>query len=162
MKQFRVVSIAACLVLASSLYAQFDTAEVLGTIRDATGGAVAKASVSLLNQNTGIQAKTSTDESGNYNFFNVKVGAYSVTVEAQGFSKVSTSDVQVAVNARQRVDLALQVGAVTESVQVTGAAATLETDISEHGQVVSSEQVVGLPAEWTQLFRSGATRHERT
>jgi hypothetical protein len=145
MKQSGIVCLAASLLLGSSVYAQFDTAEVLGTVRDATGAAVAKAAVTLLNQNTGIQARTATDDSGNYNFFNVKVGAYTVTVEAPGFSKVSTSDVQVAINARQRVDLTLQVGSVTESVQVTGAAATLETDISEHGQVVSSEQVVGLP-----------------
>ena len=147
MKQSRILllTLAACLLPASSLYAQFDSAEVLGTVRDATGSAVPRATVTLLNQNTGIQAKAATDQSGNYDFFNVKVGVYSVTVEASGFSRLSTADVQVAINARQRVDLALQVGAVTESVQVTGAAATLETDTSEHGQVVGAGQIVGLP-----------------
>jgi hypothetical protein len=133
------------LLLASSLYGQFETAEVLGAVHDPSGGGVPKASVTLANQSTGIEAKTSTDESGNYDFFNVKVGKYTVTVEAPGFSKVSTANVDVAVEARQRVDLTLQVGAVSQSVEVTGAASVLETDSSEHGQVINTQQVVELP-----------------
>src|SRR5262249_42957289 len=66
-------------------------------------------------------------------------------VEKTGFSKFSTADVPVNVNARQRVDAALQVGAVSETVEVTGAAATLETDSSEKGQVVHTQQIVELP-----------------
>jgi Carboxypeptidase regulatory-like domain len=57
---------------AGLLRAQFETAEVLGTIRDHTGSVVAKAAVTLLSQDTGIQGKVSTDENGNYDFFNVK------------------------------------------------------------------------------------------
>ena len=60
-----------CLLLASLLSGQFETAEVLGTVRDASGGTIPKASVTLVNQNTGIQAKTITDEDGNYDFFHV-------------------------------------------------------------------------------------------
>ncbi len=131
--------------IAFPLLAQFDTAEVLGTVRDASSRSVPKATVMLTNQSTGIAAKTITDESGNYDFFNVKVGRYSVSVEATGFSKVSTPNVDVAVNARQRVDLTLQVGAVTQSVEVSGAASVLETDSSEKGQVVNSEAIVELP-----------------
>jgi hypothetical protein len=130
---------------AAALLAQFENAEVLGTVRDASGATVPKAAVSLLNQDTGIVSKTFTDESGNYDFFNVKVGKYTVTVEAPGFQKVSTTNVAVTVNARQRVDLAMQVGAVSESVEVAGAAAALETDSSEHGQVIGAAPIVELP-----------------
>ena len=133
------------LLLASSLYGQFETAEVLGAVHDPSGGGVPKASVTLTNQNTGIEARALTDESGNYDFFNVKVGKYTVSVEAAGFSKVSTADVDVTVQARQRVDLTLEVGAISQSVEVTGAAAVLETDSSEHGQVINTQQVVELP-----------------
>jgi len=59
---------------AGLLRAQFETAEVLGTVRDHTGSVVAKAAVTLLSQDTEIQGKVSTDENGNYDFFNVKVG----------------------------------------------------------------------------------------
>lgn len=134
-----------CLLFAASLSAQFETSEVLGTVRDNTGGVVAKAAVTLLQQDTGIESKATTDENGNYDFFNVKVGLYTVTVEATGFTKFTTTDVMVNVNARQRVDAALQVGAITETVEVTGAAAVLETDSSEHGQVINTQQVVELP-----------------
>ena len=132
-------------LIAAPLFAQFETAEVLGTVRDPTGAAVPKADVTLLNQDTGIAAKTSTDDTGNYDFFNVKVGRYTVTVEATGFTRFTTTDVTVNVNARQRVDATLQVGAITSSVEVTGAAATLETDSSVHGQVINTRQIVELP-----------------
>src|SRR5215471_21186788 len=107
------------------LYAQFESAEVLGTVRDPSSKPVPGAAVTLTNQETGIQSKASTDDSGNYDFFNVKIGRYTVTVEQPGFSKFTTTDVVVNVNARQRVDVALQVGAVTETVEVTGVAAVL-------------------------------------
>ena len=68
-----------------------------------------------------------------------------VTVEAAGFTKFTTTDVTVNVNARQRVDVALQVGAITETVEVPGVAAVLETDSSEHSQVINTRQIVELP-----------------
>src|SRR5215467_2216173 len=134
-----------CSFLPQRLPAQFETAEVLGTVRDKSSAAVSKASVTLLNQDTGIESKTATDEAGNYDFFNVRVGRYAITVEAAGFSKFTTTDVTVNVNARQRVDVELQVGAITETVEVTGVAAVLETDSSEHSQVVNTRQIVELP-----------------
>jgi hypothetical protein len=127
------------------LYGQFESAEVLGTVRDPTSKAVPNATVTLTNQETGIQSKASTDDSGNYDFFNVKIGRYTVTVENPGFSKFTTPDVVVNVNARQRVDVTLQVGAVTESIEVTGAASALDTDSSERGQVVNLQAIKELP-----------------
>lgn len=130
---------------ANALFAQFETAEVLGTVRDNTSSVVPKAQVTLLQQDTGIESKTTTDDNGNYDFFNVKVGRYTLTVEATGFTKFTTTDVAVNVNARQRVDVTLQVGAVTETVEVNGVAAVLETDSSEHSQVINTQQIVELP-----------------
>jgi hypothetical protein len=133
------------LLAAASLLAQFETAAVLGTVRDPSGSVVPKAVVTLTNQDTGIQAKATTDTNGNYDFPDVRVGSYTVEVEATGFSKVSTKDVGVTVNARQRVDLTLQVGAVTQTVEVSGAASVLETDTSEHGQTINTQAVRELP-----------------
>ena len=133
------------LLTARLLYGQFDTAEVLGTVRDPSGAAVPKAGVTLTNVNTGIQVKTTTDDNGNYDFFNVRVGRYSIAVEQAGFSKATATDVAVSVNARQRVDLAMAVGEITQTVEVTGAAAALQTDSSEQGQVVNASAVVELP-----------------
>src|SRR5450759_877870 len=132
-------------LLAGLLHAQFENAEVLGTVRDQSGGTVPKAMVTLTNQDTGIKVQTSTDENGNFDFFNVKVGRYALVVEDAGFSKATTTDVMVNVGARQRVDVAMQVGAVSESVEVTSVAAALETDSSEHGQVINTAAVTELP-----------------
>src|ERR1700682_4694135 len=87
------------------LLAQFDTATVLGTVRDASGSVLTGTDITLTNQGTGISAKTKTDESGNYNFTNVKIGLYTVTAVAAGFSRAVAKDIKVDVNARQRVEL---------------------------------------------------------
>lgn len=73
--------------LALPALAQFDTAEVLGTIRDKSEAVVGKATVTLTNQDTGIEAKTESGMDGHYTFSNVKIGIYSVAAEASGFSK---------------------------------------------------------------------------
>ncbi len=146
----RLHPFAVLLLAVPALHAQFDSGEVLGTVRDAQGGSIPTASVTLTSTGTGIQTKAKADASGNYDFFNVKAGIYSVTVEAAGFSKTTTPDVKVDVNARQRVDLTLQVGTVSEVVEVRGAAATLETDTSEHAQVVGNQQIVELPLNGRQ------------
>jgi len=141
----KVALLLECLLLTTALLAQFETAEVLGTVKDPAGGLVPQASVTLINQETGIQVQVKTDENGNFNFFNVKVGRYTITIEHAGFAKATAKDVVVNVNARQRVDFTLQLGAISEAVEVTGVAAALETDSSEHGQVVHTQQIVELP-----------------
>ncbi len=131
--------------LTALAYGQFESAEVLGTVHDESGAIIAGATVTLTSLETGIQSRSATDSSGDYYFLNVKVGRYSLTVEKEGFAKLTTTDVRVDVNARQRVDATLQVGAVTQSIEVTGAASALETDSSEHGEVINTSQIVELP-----------------
>jgi len=129
---------------ASVALAQVGTSEVLGTVRDASHSVVDKASVTLTSKETGISTKTTTESNGEYDFLNVKVGHYTLTVEQTGFSQ-STTDVAVDVEARQRVDISLQVGVVSDSVTVSGAASVLDTDSSEHSQVVNTAAIVELP-----------------
>ena len=133
------------LVAAAIAFAQFDTGAVLGTVRDKSGAAVQGARISLENQENGIRAEKNTDESGSYEFPGVRVGRYKVSAEMAGFNTATVVDVSVNVNSRQRVDVELTVGAVSETVEVSGAATILETDSSQRGQVVTSAQAVGLP-----------------
>ncbi len=137
--------VAIFLTSVAPVLAQFDTAEVLGSVRDQSQLGIAKAKVTLLNVDTGILAKIVADDNGNYVFSNVAIGRYKVTAEATGFSTEVAADVAVNVGARQRVDFSLQVGSVSQTVEVTGAAAALETDSSEHGQVIHSAAIVELP-----------------
>ncbi|HWI20223.1 MAG TPA: TonB-dependent receptor [Vicinamibacterales bacterium] len=133
------------LALPSSALAQFDAATVLGRITDQTAAAVPGVTVTLINQSTGITATTVTNTAGDYQFLNVRIGTYRLEAELPGFVKAAAPNVVVTVNARQRVDLSLQVGGVGETVEVTGAIKMLETDSSDRGQVISREQVVSLP-----------------
>ena len=138
------------LLLASVLrpdaaHAQFDAATVLGTVRDSSGAVVPGATVTLKNLSTNITASAVSDEHGNYQFLNVRIGSYSVRAELQGFSIAEAENVPVTVNARLRVDLVLTVGNLGETVVVTGAARLLETESSDRGTVIGKEQIVNLP-----------------
>ncbi len=133
------------LAFALPVGAQFDTATLLGAIHDSTGARIAGARVTLANTGTAIASQTTTDESGNYLFLNVRSGGYRVTAEASGFSTAVADGVDVRVGARQRVDLTLAVGAVSETVEVTGAARLVEADSSDRGQIINRQQIVELP-----------------
>src|SRR4051795_6408600 len=130
---------------AACSFAQFDTATVLGTVRDPSGSVIANARITLRNVNTGVAATAITTSAGEYEFQTVKIGTYKVTAEAPGFSSASTDTFNVAVSSRQRVDFTLQVGANTESVTVTGAAAVVESDSTDKGQVVNSQVIDNMP-----------------
>ena len=162
MNRFSKLAFSLCLVgTGAALWAQFETSEVLGTVRDPSAAGIPKTTVTLTNQDTGVQLKTSTNEDGEYNFFNVKVGRYTLDFEHTGFSKTTTQDVAVEVNARQRVDVTLQVGVVTEAVQVSAAASALETDSSEQSQVISSAGGYRAPAQRPQLRGPGVVIRKR-
>ncbi len=130
---------------ASVCFAQFDTATVLGTIHDPSGHVIASSKVSLANLADGTQQNAATDSEGNYQFLKVRIGEYSLRAESPGFKAATADRFTVTVNARQRVDLTLPVGNVTESVTVSGAAAVLETDSSDRGQVMATRQILDLP-----------------
>jgi hypothetical protein len=150
MTRFKSQLFALLLGGATACFAQFETAEVVGTVHDSSQRAVPNASITLTSDATQIQAKTTSDAEGNYNFFNVKVGTYTLTVEVSGFSKFSSPGIEVAVNSRQRVDPVLQVGAVSETVTVTDQASVVETDSSAHSQVVGSQAATELPLNGRQ------------
>ena len=140
-----------CLALVVSLlsvataFAQFETATVVGTVRDSSGAVVPDAKVTLTNTQTGVTAERQSDANGNYEFFTVRIGTYVVTAEKAGFSVALIENVQVTVGARQRVDLTMAVGQLTEQVQVSARAVLLQTDSSERSQVMTGEQTRAMP-----------------
>jgi Carboxypeptidase regulatory-like domain/TonB-dependent Receptor Plug Domain/TonB dependent receptor len=145
MRMFRsvVLSLAAFLFVTAVAFAQYDTATVLGTVFDASGAIVPGSKITLKNTATGVTAERSTNQSGGYEFTSVLPGDYLLTTVSAGFQTESTA-FSVAVGARQRVDMKLQLGA-TETVTVTSAAAQLETDTSDNGYTVQPREVTNLP-----------------
>ena len=132
------------LLATTTAYAQFD-ARVLGAVTDASGSAVSHATVKLLNVQTGFCETAPTDEKGEYLFLSIAVGRYRITVQAQGFKTATTDEFSADVEARQRVDVRLEVGELNQAIDVREAAAALETDSSNRGQVIDHNTIVNLP-----------------
>ena len=129
----------------AALMAQFETATVLGYVRDSSGAVVPSASVTLTDEQTKTSVTAQTNAQGSYEFPDVKIGQYQVIAKAVGFDTSATESFTVTVNARQRVDIAMKVGSTSETVNVTGAATLLQTDSSEDGQVIGAREVQNLP-----------------
>ncbi len=132
-------------VLSFAALAQYDNGAVIGTVTDASGGAVSAAKVLLENTQTGVRLESKTDSSGNYSFLNQRIGRYKVSSEATGFKSAASGDFALTVSSRQRVNLVLEVGDVTQTIVVSEAVATLEADSSDRGQVINRQAIVNLP-----------------
>jgi hypothetical protein len=146
LQQSRFVRTCALLLFGTgALFAQFDTATVSGVVRDQANAVVTNSKVTLENVATGVVKTGSTDQNGSYTFFDVKIGRYKLKAEAAGFKAAVAEEFTVTVNAHQRVDLQLQVGSITESVEVVGAASAIETDSSSRGHVIANQSIVNLP-----------------
>ena len=135
-------------------WGQFDSASVLGTVKDPSGAAIPTATVQLLNIAKGITVTRQSDGNGDYEFPNVQPGDYSITVTAPGFQKAQTDRFTVTVGARQRVALVLNVGAEAQSVEVSGVASQLETDTSDRGRDGADPGSRQPAAEWPRVRRS--------
>jgi len=137
--------------------AQFETASVLGFVRDSSGAPIPQSTVALVNTQTGQRVTVQSDAQGQFTFTSVLVGQYKLDATSTGFSETLTDPFSVAVNARQRVDVQLKVGSAAETVTVSGTASLLESETSERGVVISPAEVHNLPlngrayADLTQL-----------
>ena len=143
----RVPALCVCVLLLTVAHAsaQFDTATVVGTVRDASDAVVPTAKVTLTAVETGISMVKTSGDDGNYEFSAVRPGQYVVTAEKSGFAVALVEGVQVQVGARLRVDLRMPVGQLTEKVEVTASQPLIETDSSQRGQVITGDQIRALP-----------------
>jgi Carboxypeptidase regulatory-like domain len=116
-----------------------------GTATDASGAAVAEASVTLTNLDNGGKQSITTDTSGNYTFVNIQPGRYKLESEKAGFKKFVREPIIVQIESGLRVDISLVVGAQTETVEVTSEVPLLQPETNSLGQVVEQRSVTELP-----------------
>jgi hypothetical protein len=136
----------AVLLSGSNLPAQTFTADILGTVHDATGAVVSAAKVTLTRTNTGTTLDTISDGAGNYAFFQVQPAHYSLQVYKEGFMTFTVSDLEVLVSQRARIDVILKIGATSEKVDVSaGGTQMLETQSSEVGEVIQQKAILDMP-----------------
>ena len=124
---------------------QVTTADLVGTITDTSGGIVPGVTVTLTNEATGVSRTATTGEGGTYIFTSLPPGQYRLAAEIQGFRKVERTGVELQVNQRAQVDLELEVGLVSETIQIEGTAPLLETQSSVLGTVIQYRQFQDLP-----------------
>src|SRR5205807_1141250 len=132
------------LIGSAALQEQFDTGQISGYVRDTSQAVVTGASVTVTNQGNGEQRQTTTNSSGYYVVPNLLVGTYSVTAELAGFKKTVQSGIVLDSAGKLNVDLALTVGAVTESVEVNASATQVQTESAQVGRVVTTTQIQDL------------------
>jgi hypothetical protein len=148
----------ACLLFAVFLFAAAvaraqETADIVGTVTDTSGAVLPGATVTLTNTGTNVSQAAPTGASGDYVFNLLQVGSYSVKVELKGF-KTFSAPVTIAAGDRARVDAKMQVGDITQTVEVSGSVApALQTDTSTIGSLVPSQSVEDLPLNQRNIIK---------
>src|SRR2546422_6633714 len=131
--------------LAPAAFAQTGTSNITGIVRDTTGAVVPGATVTAKNEATGVTNTQITTDSGLYAFSSLPVGAYTITVEKQGFKTLQRTNNRLELGTQLAVDVALEVGQVSETVSVQAGAEQLQTSNATIGNVVEQKAIEALP-----------------
>ncbi|MBM3749159.1 MAG: carboxypeptidase regulatory-like domain-containing protein, partial [Acidobacteria bacterium] len=133
------------LVTAQPVMGQEVSASITGRILDPSGAAIAAARVTARDVQRGTVWPTESNENGIFAFPRIPVGTYDLRVEAKGFKTATRPGITLELNQRARVDLTMEIGAITESIEVFGVAPLLNTETTIVGSVISSNSIVNTP-----------------
>jgi hypothetical protein len=125
--------------------AQVDTGGIVGTVTDTSGLRIPGATVTVTEESTGLSTTVSSDSDGGYTISPLKLGTYTLKAEKQGFKVSVQPHIEVTIQSRLEVNPKLEIGAVSESVQVTSTAPILETQTSSLQQLVDTQAINDLP-----------------
>jgi hypothetical protein len=150
-----------CFLLVSTEYAaaQVDQGSIVGTVTDTTGAVVPNAQATLLNTDQGLTLEVTTNDSGEFTFSPVRIGNYTLTINAKGFARTTQQNLTVNVGQHLLVNIQLKLGSSTETVEVSAAPPQLQTEEASVGQVMTEKSVNSLPLNgrnFTFLAQLGA------
>ncbi len=137
--------------------AQTPTATVTGQVRDASGSAIPGVRVVAKNVRTNIEREAVTSENGDYTIPLLNIGEYQVSAEKTGFKKAVQTGLVLQVDQKARLDFTLQVGQVSESVEITAATSLVQTDSASVGTVIDNKRVVELPLNSREFYALALT-----
>lgn len=140
-----VTVLTVCFLAAAPLGAQVVNASLVGSVTDPSGAAIPEASVTATNTETDIATKTTTDTAGNYTIPSLPPGVYNVTFEKSGFNSKILNNIKLEVDTRVPLDAQLEVGNVTQRVEVVAAVPIVTTTTATVGTVIDTQKVVELP-----------------
>lgn len=126
-------------------FGQTNLATISGLVKDPQGAIVPHAAVTATNEATAVPTKTVTDDAGFFSIHNLPVGNYSVTVAASGFKGYTRQGIVLTTGQSLGLEIQLEIGAVSQTVQVTGAASLVQTETSDISQTTTGNSVVALP-----------------
>src|ERR1041385_4614466 len=127
------------------------TAQITGTVRDESGAVLPGVEVTATQTDTGIVRKALTNETGSYILPNLAVGPYRVEAGLPGFRTFVQTGIVLQVNSNPQLNIVLQVGQVTEQIEVQANAALVETRSTAVGQVIENERILELPLNGRQV-----------
>src|SRR6185312_6923257 len=143
---FRIPFLITSLFCAATVFAQnVSLSQISGTVRDATGSVVPAAQVTVTQTDTGLTRTAPSGTNGVYLLPSLPVGPYKLEVKKEGFSTYNQSGIVLQVGSSPTIDVTMQIGAVSQEVNVEANAAMVETNSSGVGQVVEQQRVVDLP-----------------
>jgi Carboxypeptidase regulatory-like domain/TonB dependent receptor-like, beta-barrel len=151
---YLVAIVALGFISVQRLHAQILYGSVAGTVTDQTGAVVPGAAITIVNDNTGFTRNTTSGSAGDYRITDLPGGTYTLTVTAQGFKPVKQTGISVAAGSINQQNVQLDVGAVTQEVTVSGAAATLQTQQANVHTTISNYAVQNLPLNIYHNFQS--------
>jgi hypothetical protein len=143
--KLKLLCMAVAVAASSTVFAQRDAASLEGRVVDLSGAVIPGATVTAVNTETNFRYQVQSDSSGVWVISPVRIGTYQITIAAKGFKEALAGPITLDVQQRQRIDVTLQLGNVSEHVEVHDVAPLLETDSSETGQVIDGESMVALP-----------------
>src|SRR3989442_8001379 len=149
--QFCLVAIS-MLLLALGAVAQVQNGQFTGVVTDPSGAAIPNAKVTVTNMGTSLSVTTTSNQDGVYVVKELPVGTYKITAEAKGFKTRTDTNLVLNAGTIQRVDFGMQLGQAQEIVEVTGEAATVNTEDSKLAATVSSTQIQNLPLNGRNVF----------
>ena len=127
------------------LHAQVDTGAIVGTVQDSSGANIPDATVTVTEEATGRKEATQTGPDGSFILSPLKLGAYTLTAEKQGFKTTTQSHIQVTIQARLEINPKLEIGSISQNVQVTSSGPILDTQSSSLQQLVGERAIDKLP-----------------
>ena len=140
-----MLGLLALLVSPPPIAAQAVSGTILGTVADTTGAVIPGANVTLVHTGTGFTRTVVTDTKGEYTAPSVPTGTYTVAAEMQGFKKVTMANVQVGVDQKARIDLKLDLGQMTEAIEIQAETPLVQTNSSDLSATITEEQIKTLP-----------------
>ena len=138
-----LAGVVALLSFVPALFGQ--TAQVTGRVTDQAGAVVPNAAITITNTGTGVVRKTASSQDGYFTVPLLQPGLYQISLEMTGFKAIERTGVQLAVDQILRMDFSLELGSVSDKVQVIAQAETLESETATLAQLIQGKQILDLP-----------------